>query len=446
MVLAEESVNIIYRVVDGVSQELKRVETAIERTGKLTEKTTRVYTKQRDMLDRLVNEYREGVITKRQFAYLSELVTENVRKQIKIVSRATEGFKYYYLTLMFAGMQIRRTIEGPIRNWIAQWHELTQGQDEASRGLTRLNVHWTYFKFVVASTLASAIIPLIPHLITIMDWAVTLVQTHPEAVFLSIAGVITAGIFLTAIGQIGMFLQGLAMWKASGAFMALPALIKSIEAAIVGLNPIVAAFLAALGILVIVFTLMDKALQALGLPALWDGVALGLERLKELFSVVVFWISEKLKVAIYGLIGWLKDLSAIWSDIWESINNAFNSFIDSIRPKFEWFLDIVSSIVRKVAQLSRSSVSGLGAGIDLGIPAAQKGGSVTKTGLALVHKGETIIPQGGNSFGNITTNVHIHGGISSELDLKDVTRKISDSIVKDIRRYVNVGNQAGRFV
>ncbi|GAG67374.1 unnamed protein product, partial [marine sediment metagenome] len=117
-------------------------------------------------------------------------------------------FNHFGLTLMFFGMQLKRWFLVPMQAWIKSYADLVKGQTEASRGLTRLNVHWTYFRFIVGSALAGVLLPMIPRLIELLDWATAFVEAHPEVVFIMIAGALV-GITLATLGPLIAFLANL---------------------------------------------------------------------------------------------------------------------------------------------------------------------------------------------------------------------------------------------
>jgi len=72
----------------------------------------------------------------------------------------------------------------------------------------------------------------------------------------------------------------------------------------------------------------------------------------------------------------------------------------------------------------------------LGVPGLATGGYIKSDGLAYLHAGETVVPngEGNTSVGDINVNVTT-GPISSPADENELARKVSDIIMQDIRNY-----------
>jgi len=87
---------------------------------------------------------------------------------------------------------------------------------------------------------------------------------------------------------------------------------------------------------------------------------------------------------------------------WSSIEKSFQDFLksitfDNIKAGFKSFFNFVIDLINK-------SISGLTFGLGPKIPHLASGGKIEETGIAVVHKGETVVPAG--QSGGITLNFY----------------------------------------
>lgn len=76
------------------------------------------------------------------------------------------------------------------------------------------------------------------------------------------------------------------------------------------------------------------------------------------------------------------------------------------------------------------------------IPKLQEGGTIRETGVAVVHKGETVVPAGQGGFGgNITVNLY-NPSIMSD-NVTELTRRIARELQTEMRRRTSYGYAQG---
>jgi hypothetical protein len=78
----------------------------------------------------------------------------------------------------------------------------------------------------------------------------------------------------------------------------------------------------------------------------------------------------------------------------------------------------------------KGTLGGFGASM---FPQAASGGFVGQTGLAIIHKGETIIPKGGPAMTMININMQT-GGISSNIDVNNLLNAMASKMAIESRR------------
>lgn len=150
-----------------------------------------------------------------------------------------------------------------------------------------------------------------------------------------------------------------------------------------------------------------------------------------------------------GLFSWLEKIAGFFV-------GGFITAIETLRDSLLWFNDnvltpIISAFetlwdffgaepelspaweqqaeqIQAIAEITGSG----GAATELGpgIPGAQAGGYVERSGLAIIHRGETIIPQvGGTPTSNIEVHIHMESiQITSDHDITEFVERISQEL------------------
>lgn len=145
--------------------------------------------------------------------------------------------------------------------------------------------------------------------------------------------------------------------------------------------------------------------------------------------------------------------------IWEKIRGVFAMFLDGIKiawgavwdwvvNKIQWVYDRIKAIIDRMREIVAPIMDlarGIGAGISgaisritaigAGVEGYQRGGVVPGIGarLAMVHGGETIIPQGRRMGGDI--NIYIQGGTYLDREAGEKFAKILGKMLRRELRY-----------
>ena len=125
-------------------------------------------------------------------------------------------------------------------------------------------------------------------------------------------------------------------------------------------------------------------------------------------------------------------MASSWSGAIDSMMFEGKKFWDAMKDMARDLIRTIAQIIiyKKIAEPMAYGIMGLP------VPTAQHGGEVTKTGLAVIHKGETYSGvNGGYGRGNL--EVHIHNEGSEKLDISSA----QEYIVSD-RRIVDVTTKA----
>jgi len=133
---------------------------------------------------------------------------------------------------------------------------------------------------------------------------------------------------------------------------------------------------------------------------------------------------------------------------WDNIKNKVAEVANWIKNKMKGVWDFVKDVFRKPFEIGfkllTSGISGLTRGLRrliefvlerVGFEAGesfQLGGRVRKTGLAVVHKGEQVIPATKVSSGGVfAPNITINASVSSDMDIDHLARRVNDIFERD---------------
>lgn len=178
---------------------------------------------------------------------------------------------------------------------------------------------------------------------------------------------------------------------------------------------------------------------------------------------VQFFVDEIRAIIKIATALWHGDFSAAWQGIKDMVNGFLNLIkadvenmlrlivgvvkqvlpddliskpFDEARRVIKWLMDRIDDLIRKIKSIPTPGdiFGGIGGAIG-GIPGLQHGGTVRKTGLAVVHEGETFSGVGRPGAG-LTVNVYAQGSILSE---RDVTRIVRDAVIRGAFRGMELG-------
>jgi hypothetical protein len=341
---------------------------------------------------------------------------------MRIAEDHRQRFKMYYLSIMFGGMMLQRTFGKIEQSAVSTFMKITEGQTSAGQAVSALSAHWEYLKFSIGDAIATSLEPLLPYLIDLITFAADFTEQHPELVFMAIAGAITAGTFLAAIGQVGLFMQGLSMWRASPDF-------KELSSG----------------------DIFDKIAKVAGTVFIIKGV---FEMAKELVTgkidpgqfaaalseatggALLFSPHPAAKAIGVALILIPKLFPQQWEDTINAISDFFYKLFFKLGQDFRAWIDQIRQYIYDAFPwlvMAAKILAGGTTTIGNLIPGFQEGGIVPRTGLIYAHQGETVIPKG-EGMVSITYNV-TGNNISSAVDLKQALREHNDEIMNTLKSY-----------
>jgi len=377
----------------------------------------------------------------------------DIGKFTKFASVQAKRFKFEWLSVMFAGMALSRVFGGLVRTQLQLF------------GVTdMLSSAWT----IVLLPIMEAITPI---LYTLLDIFMAL----PEDVKLLIGSLILLGAGLgmvfTVAGQAALAIMGFAMLGIpigaliaiiaglaliiTGVVMVIKGKFEGIGLIIMGIGAILLLFIGwwalipiAVGAAVyLIIKHWDKVKAFFG--KVWDAIKWIFSKAWD-FIKAIFW-----KASIVGIIikNWDK-IKNFFGIVWDKIKSIFKNawdFIVSIPGKiFNAFKDLgkkirdaITSIIpdwmMKLFKGGASIISKVG-----GFMGFQTGGIVPETGLALVHKGERVIPRSEVNRGAGSTNVfspeiNITATVSSDIDLNRLADEINRRLAPQFERAVGRG-------
>jgi hypothetical protein len=219
----------------------------------------------------------------------------------------------------------------------------------------------------------------------------------------------------------------------------------------------------------IVTTAIGKVFFAIGsfLAGIWNKIAPILEGLYESFLGVVnsIWttITDTAKGIFDKLLGFFTgiwdSLSATFDSIKTSVEGWLSTILDFFKKPVNALLDaifgalngIISALKAITIKIPAITVLGIGKVFDgitvspfsflnpLAIPQLATGGYITKSGIAEVHKGETVVPpgKGGVSY---SPTYNLSGGMGDAM-LKKLLMEHDQEFLSNLRRMTSTGGR-----
>lgn len=149
------------------------------------------------------------------------------------------------------------------------------------------------------------------------------------------------------------------------------------------------------------------------------------------FLTVVNWVKDHFVDPIVGaierVIGWIKDK---FVGAWNAALGPIKAVIETIVGWVETLVGWIRTAVELLGSIGNDIPAVRGAP-HVNPPQAESGGFVAQSGLAVIHRGENIIPAGGTS--GITIN--INGDVTGD----EIVRKVRDGLLRLQRRNVTTG-------
>lgn len=284
----------------------------------------------------------------------------------------------------------------------------------------RLSVAFENLAEAVGAILAPAIETLVGWLTSVADWFTNLDEGTQT--------------FITTAGGAAVVVGVLA--KAFSSLL-LPA-IRTVIAALTLLaaHPVVAALIAFGAIVALVATKWDDlhgAIKTVLIIFAPVAVALGLlirnfDEIKEAVirfgEAVVDWFS-RVGDWIGRAVGWIRDrLLGAWKAIEGPVLAVINAIITAVQTLVGWIKDAIDLLALLNPFGGGPPAGGFSGKGGIPVPAAQAGGFVARSGLAVIHRGENIIPAG-NGMGRGDIVLQIDGQTFARIT-RDQLRKLGN--------------------
>jgi hypothetical protein len=364
--------------------------------------------------------------------------TQNKRGEImsstyKKLTPTVKKFKMEWLSVMFAGMALTRVFGGVIKSQMDLW------------GVT--NTLSSMWKVVMLDAMAKVSDALIELMLKVMD----LPDDTKMVISFTVLGISALGTVMATIGQIYLGALGIGM-----AFPKIATAIAVAGGGIMGFFKVVWAFVSGL------FTLTAGIVAAIvliiiGMIVAWKENFMGMKKIVE---NIISSIKDYIKSFVQVFVGIMQIIKGIFTGDFNLIKEGFmnvvkgfaNSIIALVNIVIQAVLAIAVGIIRILAGIIQGFINAIisaGNAIskllgikgtvqkvdlvgsiskwDLGglkIPSFKTGGVMPYTGLAQLHAGERIIPNGQSN--NSNTNITVNASISNDYDV----RKLADEINK----------------
>lgn len=139
---------------------------------------------------------------------------KGILKANKSTATFTKGltrFKMEFLGILFFGMAIKRLFDSIARSAITSFTKIIESNNMMGTAVQRLSTHWEFLKFSIGSALNTALEPLLPKLIEIIDKISEWTQKHPKLTSGIILTAILVGTLLLLIGTLALGMGSLAL-------------------------------------------------------------------------------------------------------------------------------------------------------------------------------------------------------------------------------------------
>ncbi|MHA1868098.1 MAG: hypothetical protein ACTSXD_08515 [Candidatus Heimdallarchaeaceae archaeon] len=312
--------------VKAAAKGIKEIQTVISGNSKLTQTYTKVLDKNNKVLSQT-----------------SRIVMDNRKK-----------FQMYWLSFMFAGMQIKRVAEGIIRSTSQAYMKITEGTTLAGMSVLRLGIHFQYLQISIGEAIAEFVNAYSNFLIPLIDWIADFIQQHPVDTVLALFGAFALGFALFSTGQAMLFINSLTMFASATiapAILNLPNLLVKIGEGFYGIGAALmtfnfsALFAGFLGISLVVGSAFTATLTIVGgffsvllllLPEIvkWTvdvyntfaelhnnliTLAAAMEHPAELFKYIFAYMKLSIYKELMGLLDKVLQWGVKWNNFWDSV-------------------------------------------------------------------------------------------------------------------------------
>lgn len=345
-----------------------------------------------------------------------------IRKQGQMM---VSQFQAWALSVLFFGMAIQRTFSRIAKTSVQAFTKIMDASDLTSGNIARLSAWWEFLKFSIGSAINTALGPLLPAIISIISAVVDWIQRNPELTAGIIGFMIALGALLLVVGTLVLGFTGLA---AAISFLTSP----------IGL--IILGILALVALFVLLWTQSETFRNIV--TGVFNAIAAVVGFLWTIFkfNFTLMWtiiqiIIEIVRIfweTLIAIVVWLLDtFFPGWREVWTKVKDFVGGIVDSILGFLQTIIDKAKEVLELLKKVSGANiVSGVVGTVSDVIGGRQFGGPVQQTGLFRLHPGETVVPSGGNNFGNISVTVN-----TAATDAKSISREIGKEIMNEIRRF-----------
>jgi hypothetical protein len=399
--MVKETVILEAIFVDKCSKVMKTVRTSLEHLNNGFDKTTSVMS-----------------TTNKQ----GEITTQTMTKLTPTIRR----FKMEWLSVMFAGMALQRVFSGVIKSQMDLW------------GVTStLSSMWTVTMIPVMEKVSEKLTDI---MLKIMD----LPEDTQMAIGFTVLGISALGTILSTIGQITLGVLGLKMVFANFSLGAFFTTIKlwfaSLSGAILGIAAIIVAIIVGMvvawkenfmGMKLIVKDLVNS------LKTILSGIV---DIFKGIFQLIIGILTGNVDKIKEGFVNILKGVANLFIGIINLLMSAIMAItvgvVRVVAGIIQGVINIILGIVNAVSKLlggkgsiQKVDLVGWLSKLDATppqIPSFKEGGVMPYTGLAQLHAGERIIPNGESGSTTYAPNITVNASVSNDYDV----RKLADEINK----------------
>src|SRR3990167_2230756 len=129
-------------------------------------------------------------------------VTREIRSVEQSLQKVGERFKFEYLGTLFFGQQMQRLFGGIARSGVDSFRSITEATEGGSSALTMMAASTEYLKFTLGDALATALEPLLPTLLNIVDALANWIEQNPKLASGVLIGGFAIGTFLNTASQL----------------------------------------------------------------------------------------------------------------------------------------------------------------------------------------------------------------------------------------------------
>ncbi len=139
-------------------------------------------------------------------------VVDKASKKIDAIGKRMQtfarNFKFHYLSVLFFGMAIQRTFENIARTGVDSFMKMTEGATESGRAILSLSAGFEYLKFTIGDAIGTALQPLLPVILDIINKITDWINQNPELVGNLIMAGIAVGGLMMSLGVLVLGIQG----------------------------------------------------------------------------------------------------------------------------------------------------------------------------------------------------------------------------------------------